>query len=490
MDLMSLTAVELGKKIASGEVTSVEATKAALDRMEQLEKEYNSFVTIDREAALAQAEEVQKKIDAGELSGPLAGVPVAIKDNMCINGMLTTCSSKILSNFKPTFTAEAVIQLQKAGAVIVGKTNMDEFAMGSTTETSYYGATKNPWDTNRVPGGSSGGSAAAVAAEEVPYALGSDTGGSIRQPAAFCGVTGIKPTYGRVSRYGLIAYGSSLDQIGPLAKDVTDCATVLEIISTHDSKDSTSVDRADTDFTSALVDDVKGMKIGIPRDYFGEGIDPDVKEQVLAAAKTLEEKGAIVEEFDLSLVEYAIPAYYIIASAEASSNLERFDGVKYGYRTAEYTDLHNMYKKTRSEGFGPEVKRRIMLGSFVLSSGYYDAYYIKALRTKALIKQAFDKAFEKYDVILGPVAPTTALKIGESLLDPLKMYLGDIYTVSVNLAGLPGISLPCGFDRDGMPVGMQLLAKPFDEKTIIRAAYTFEQSRGYKRPTALTERGL
>lgn len=490
MDLMSLTAVELGKKIASGEVTSVEATKAALDRMEQLEKEYNSFVTIDREAALAQAEEVQKKIDAGELSGPLAGVPVAIKDNMCINGMLTTCSSKILSNFKPTFTAEAVIQLQKAGAVIVGKTNMDEFAMGSTTETSYYGATKNPWDTNRVPGGSSGGSAAAVAAEEVPYALGSDTGGSIRQPAAFCGVTGIKPTYGRVSRYGLIAYGSSLDQIGPLAKDVTDCATVLEIISTHDSKDSTSVDRADTDFTSALVDDVKGMKIGIPRDYFGEGIDPDVKEQVLAAAKMLEEKGAIVEEFDLSLVEYAIPAYYIIASAEASSNLERFDGVKYGYRTAEYTDLHNMYKKTRSEGFGPEVKRRIMLGSFVLSSGYYDAYYIKALRTKALIKQAFDKAFEKYDVILGPVAPTTALKIGESLSDPLKMYLGDIYTVSVNLAGLPGISLPCGFDRDGMPVGMQLLAKPFDEKTIIRAAYTFEQSRGYKRPTALTERGL
>ena len=490
MNLMSLTAVELGKKIASGEVTSVEATKAALDRMEQLEKEYNSFVTIDREAALAQAEEVQKKIDAGELSGPLAGVPVAIKDNMCINGMLTTCSSKILSNFKPTFTAEAVIQLQKAGAVIVGKTNMDEFAMGSTTETSYYGATKNPWDTNRVPGGSSGGSAAAVAAEEVPYALGSDTGGSIRQPAAFCGVTGIKPTYGRVSRYGLIAYGSSLDQIGPLAKDVTDCATVLEIISTHDSKDSTSVDRADTDFTSALVDDVKGMKIGIPRDYFGEGIDPDVKEQVLAAAKTLEEKGAIVEEFDLSLVEYAIPAYYIIASAEASSNLERFDGVKYGYRTAEYTDLHNMYKKTRSEGFGPEVKRRIMLGSFVLSSGYYDAYYIKALRTKALIKQAFDKAFEKYDVILGPVAPTTALKIGESLSDPLKMYLGDIYTVSVNLAGLPGISLPCGFDRDGMPVGMQLLAKPFGEKTIIRAAYAFEQSRGYKRPTALTERGL
>lgn len=490
MDLMSMTAVELGKKIASGEVTSVEATQAALDRMEKLEQEYNCFVTIDREGALAQAEAVQKRIDAGELKGPLAGVPVAIKDNMCIEGMLTTCSSKILSNFKPTYTAEAVVQLQKAGAVIVGKTNMDEFAMGSTTETSYYGETKNPWDSSRVPGGSSGGSAAAVAAEEVPYALGSDTGGSIRQPAAFCGVTGIKPTYGRVSRYGLIAYGSSLDQIGPLAKDVTDCATVLEIISTHDSKDSTSVDRTDTDFTSALVNDVKGMKIGIPRDYFGEGIEPEVKEQVLAAAKTLEAQGAIVEEFDLSLVEYAIPAYYIIASAEASSNLERFDGVKYGYRTSEYTDLHNMYKKTRSEGFGPEVKRRIMLGSFVLSSGYYDAYYIKALRTKALIKQAFDNAFERYDVILGPVAPTTALKLGESLSDPLKMYLGDIYTVSVNLAGLPGISLPCGYDHQGLPVGLQLLAKPFDEKSIIRAAYTFEQTRSYKRPEALTERGL
>lgn len=490
MDLMSFTAVELGKKIASGEVSALEATQAAISRIERLESDYNCFVTVDKEGALAQAEIIQKKISSGELQGPLAGVPVAIKDNMCIDGMLTTCSSKILSNFKPTYTAEAVLQLQKAGAVIIGKSNMDEFAMGSTTETSYYGETKNPWNMNCVPGGSSGGSAAAVAAEEVPYALGSDTGGSIRQPAAFCGVTGIKPTYGRVSRYGLIAYGSSLDQIGPLAKDVTDCATVLEIISAHDSKDSTSVDRKDTDFTSALVDDVKGMKIGIPRDYFGEGIDKDVKEQVLAAAKVLESKGAIVEEFDLSLVEYAIPAYYIIASAEASSNLERFDGVKYGYRTDSFTDLHNMYKKTRSEGFGAEVKRRIMLGSFVLSSGYYDAYYIKALRTKALIKQAFDKAFETYDVILGPVAPTTALKLGESLSDPLKMYLGDIYTVSVNLAGLPGISLPCGFDQSGMPVGMQLLGKAFDEKSIIRAAYSFEQTMQYKRPATLTERGL
>ncbi len=490
MDLMSMTAVELGKRIASGEVSAVEAAEAALNRTGRLEKDYNCFVTVDAEGALAQAEAVQKRIAAGNRMSPLAGVPVAIKDNMCINGMLTTCSSKILSNFKPTYTAEAVVQLQKAGAVIIGKTNMDEFAMGSTTETSFYGETRNPWDKTRVPGGSSGGSAAAVAAEEVPYALGSDTGGSIRQPAAFCGVTGIKPTYGRVSRYGLIAYGSSLDQIGPLAKDVTDCATVLEIISRHDSKDSTSVDQGDTDFTSALVDDVKGMRIGIPRDYFGTGIDPDVKEQVLAAAKTLEAKGAIVEEFDLSLVEYAIPAYYIIASAEASSNLERFDGVKYGYRTEDFRDLHNMYKKTRSEGFGAEVKRRIMLGSFVLSSGYYDAYYIKALRTKALIKQAFDKAFEKYDLLLGPVAPTTALKLGESLSDPLKMYLGDIYTVSVNLAGLPGISLPCGFDRNGLPVGMQLLARAFDEKTMLRAAYAFEQTRDYKRPAELAEGGL
>ena len=490
MDMMSMTAVELGKKIASGEISVAEATQASLDRIKKLEEDYHSFVTVDEQGALKQAEIIQKKIKDGELTGPLAGVPVAIKDNMCIDGILTTCSSKILYNFKPTFTAEAVVQLQKAGAVIVGKTNMDEFAMGSTTETSYFGVTKNPWDLERVPGGSSGGSAASVSAEEVPYALGSDTGGSIRQPAAFCGVTGIKPTYGRVSRYGLIAYGSSLDQIGPLAKDVTDCATVLEVISTHDKKDSTSVDRKDTDFTSALVDDVAGMKIGIPRDYFGAGIDSEVKEQVLAAAKTLEEKGAIVEEFDLSLVEYAIPAYYIIASAEASSNLERFDGVKYGYRTESYTDLHNMYKKTRSEGFGAEVKRRIMLGSFVLSSGYYDAYYIKALRTKALIKQAFDKAFEAYDVILGPVAPTTALKLGESLSDPLKMYLGDIYTVSVNLAGLPGISLPCGYDSNGLPVGLQLLAKPFDEKSMIRAAYAFEQTMQYRRPTTLTERGL
>lgn len=423
---------------------------------------------------------MQAKIDAGELTGPLAGVPVAIKDNMCTKGLLTTCSSKILYNFVPTYTAEAVLNLEKAGAVILGKTNMDEFAMGSTTETSAYGVTKNPWNTGHVPGGSSGGSCAAVAAEECSYALGSDTGGSIRQPSSFCGVTGIKPTYGTVSRYGLIAYGSSLDQIGPIAKDVTDCATILEAIASHDVKDSTSVQREDYDFTSALVDDVRGMKIGIPRDYFGDGLDPEVKVAVLGAAKKLEEKGAIVEEFDLSLVEYAIPAYYVIACAEASSNLARFDGVKYGYRTEQYDGLHNMYKKTRSEGFGAEAKRRIMLGSFVLSSGYYDAYYLKALRTKALIKQAFDKAFEKYDVILGPAAPTTAPKLGESLSDPLKMYLGDIYTISVNLAGLPGITLPCGTDQSGLPIGLQLIGDCFAEKKIIRAAYTYEQTRSYE----------
>lgn len=480
MSLMSLTAVELGRKIKEKEVTVEEAVTAALDAIEKREAQVHSFVTVDREGALKRVKEVQAKIDAGELTGPLAGVPVAIKDNMCTKGLLTTCSSQILYNFVPTYTAEAVLNLEKAGAVILGKTNMDEFAMGSTTETSAYGVTKNPWNTGHVPGGSSGGSCAAVAAEECSYALGSDTGGSIRQPSSFCGVTGIKPTYGTVSRYGLIAYGSSLDQIGPIAKDVTDCATILEAIASHDVKDSTSVQREDYDFTTALVDDVRGMKIGIPRDYFGDGLDPEVKAAVLGAAKKLEEKGAIVEEFDLSLVEYAIPAYYVIACAEASSNLARFDGVKYGYRTEQYDGLHNMYKKTRSEGFGAEAKRRIMLGSFVLSSGYYDAYYLKALRTKALIKQAFDKAFEKYDVILGPAAPTTAPKLGESLSDPLKMYLGDIYTISVNLAGLPGITLPCGTDQSGLPIGLQLIGDCFAEKKIIHAAYTYEQTRSYE----------
>lgn len=477
-DILDMTAVELAAAIKAGKTTAVEATEAVLSLMEERDEQLNCYVTVDKDKTLAQARAVQQKIDAGELTGPLAGVPVAIKDNMCTEGMLTTCSSRILGNFVPTFSAEAVLNLEKVGAIILGKTNMDEFAMGSTTETSAYGVTRNPWNTEHVPGGSSGGSAAAVAAGECFYALGSDTGGSIRQPASFCGVVGMKPTYGTVSRYGLIAYGSSLDQIGPLAKDVTDCATILEVLASHDEKDSTSVVREDIDFTSALVDDVKGMRIGIPNDYFGEGLNEEVKTAVLQAAKVLEEKGAIVERFDLSLVDYAIPAYYTIAAAEASSNLERFDGIKYGYRTPEYEGLHNMYKKSRSEGFGAEVKRRIMLGSFVLSSGYYDAYYLKALKVKALIKKAFDEAFGKYDVILGPVAPTTAPKLGESLADPIQMYLGDIYTIAVNLAGLPGISLPCGQDGKGLPIGLQLIGDCFQEKKLIQTAYTYEKARG------------
>ncbi len=475
MNVIEMTAAQLSAAIRAGKTTAVEAAEAVLSQIEKEDKKYNCYVTVDRDGALAQAAAVQEKIEAGELTGPLAGVPVAVKDNICTEGLRTTCSPKILHNFVPTYTAEAVKNLQKAGAVILGKTNMDEFAMGSTTETSAYGPTKNPRNPEHVPGGSSGGSAAAVAAGECIYAIGSDTGGSIRQPASYCGVVGMKPTYGTVSRYGLIAYGSSLDQIGPLTRNVTDCAAVLEALASHDTKDSTSVSRDDTDFTAALTEDVKGMRIGIPNDYLGEGLDDEVRTAVLQAAEVLADRGAVVERFDLSLVEYAIPAYYTIAAAEASSNLERFDGIKYGYRTEEYAGLHNMYKKSRSEGFGEEVKRRIMLGSFVLSSGYYDAYYLKALKVKALIKKAFDEAFAKYDLILGPVAPTTAPKLGESLADPIQMYLGDIYTIAVNLAGLPGISVPCGQDSNGLPIGLQLIGDCFQEKKLIRAAYTYEQ---------------
>ncbi len=474
MRITDMTAVSLAAAIREGKTTAVEATQAMLDRIEEEDKRLNCYVTVNKEGALRQAARVQEKIEKGELSGPLAGVPMAVKDNLCTEGILTTCASRILHNFVPTYTAEAVLRLQEAGAVILGKTNMDEFAMGSTTETSAYGVTRNPHNTDYVPGGSSGGSAAAVAAGECFCALGSDTGGSIRQPASYCGVVGMKPTYGTVSRYGLIAYGSSLDQIGPLTKDVRDCAAVLEAIASHDDKDSTSLDRQDTDFTKALVEDVRGMRIGIPNDYLGAGLDEEVKDAILQAARVLEAQGAVVERFDLSLVEYAIPAYYTIAAAEASSNLERYDGIKYGYRTKEYAGLHHMYKKSRSEGFGEEVKRRIMLGSFVLSSGYYDAYYLKALRVKALIKQAFDKAFMRYDMILGPVAPTTAPKLGESLADPIKMYLGDIYTIAVNLAGLPAISVPCGQDSKGLPIGMQLIGDCFQEKKLLQAAYTYE----------------
>ncbi len=481
MSLTSLTAVALAKKIKAREVSVEEAVRDSLTQIQQKEADLHCFITVDADGALRQAREIQKAIDAGECSGPLAGVPIAVKDNLCTRGLLTTCGSKILSNFVPSYTAQAVYSLKQAGAVILGKTNMDEFAMGSTTETSYFGLTKNPWNLAYVPGGSSGGSCAAVAAEECVCALGTDTGGSIRQPGAWCGVTGLKPTYGTVSRYGLVAYGSSLDQIGPIAKDVADCAAMLEAIAAYDKKDATSMQRKDTDFTSALSDDIKGMRIGIPRDYFKDGLDPQVKTAVLAAADVLKEKGAVLKEFDLSLTDYAVPAYYVIACAEASSNLERFDGIKYGYRANAYEGLHMMYKKTRSEGFGAEVKRRIMLGSFVLSAGYYDAYYLKALRTKALIKQAFDTAFASFDCILGPAAPTTALKIGQGLSDPLKMYLGDIYTVSVNLAGLPAISIPVGTDDLGLPIGMQLIGGYFQEKNIIRAAYAFEQTRAYVR---------
>ena len=474
MDIRSLTAIELGRKIKQKEIMVNEAVESYLAQIEAVDPNINSFVTVDREGALERAQKVQRQIDEGRLTGPLAGVPVAVKDNLCTKGLRTTCSSKMLSDFVPAYTAEAVANLEKAGAIVIGKTNMDEFAMGSTSETSWYGPTKNPWNTAHVPGGSSGGSCAAVAAFEAPLALGSDTGGSIRQPSAYCGVVGIKPTYGTVSRYGLIAYGSSLDQAGPIARDVADCAAALEILASHDEKDSTSIGREDTDFTSALTADVKGMRIGIPRDYFGEGLDKEVKAKIMDAARLLEELGAVVEEFDLKLVKYAIPTYYIIASAEASSNLARFDGVKYGYRASGYEELHSMYKRTRAEGFGAEVKRRIMLGSFVLSSGYYDAYYLKALRAKALIKAEFDRVFEIYDMILAPASPTTAPKLGESLSDPLKMYLSDIYTVSVNLAGLPGISIPVGIDAKGLPVGMQLIGDCFSEKKLIQAAYTFE----------------
>ena len=478
MDILTLTAVELSEKIKKKEISCREAVQAALAQAGKKEEKLHCYISLDGEEALKQAEAVQKKVDAGELTGPLAGVPMAVKDNICVAGRKTTCASRILAGYVSPFSAEAVLRLERAGAILLGKTNMDEFAMGSTTETSAYGVTRNPWNPEHVPGGSSGGSAAAVAAGECFCALGSDTGGSIRQPAGFCGVVGMKPTYGTVSRYGLIAYGSSLDQIGPLCRNVTDCAAILETIAAHDEKDSTSVDfekeGIETDYTAALTGEIQGMRIGIPRDYFGEGLDPEVAGAVLAAAEKLRKLGACVEEFDLSLVEYAIPAYYTIASAEASSNLERFDGIKYGFRTKQYEGLHDMYKKTRSEGFGPEVKRRIMLGSFVLSSGYYDAYYLKALKVKALIRKAFDDAFSRYDCILGPVAPTTAPRLGDSLSDPIRMYLGDIYTISVNLAGLPGICLPCGISSQGLPIGLQLIGDCFQDKKILRAAYALE----------------
>ena len=475
MSLLDLTALELGAAIKKGETTAVEAVECCFARMKEMEPEVHAFINLDEERAMDQAKKVQKEIEEGKLTGPLAGVPVAVKDNICTKGLATTCGSRMLEHFVPPYDAFAARKLKEAGMVILGKANMDEFAMGSTTETSWYGVTRNPRNTQHVPGGSSGGSCAAVAAGECFAALGSDTGGSIRQPSSFCGVTGIKPTYGTVSRQGLVAYGSSLDQIGPIGKDVADCAALLQVIAGHDPGDSTSLEREPWDFSESLKGDGAGLRVGLPRDYFGEGLDEDVRRAVLQVAENLKEQGAAVEEFDLGLVPYAIPAYYVIASAEASSNLSRFDGVKYGFRAEGAEGLHDMYKKTRSQGFGPEVKRRIMLGSFVLSSGYYDAYYLKALRTKALIKQAFDKAFERFDVILAPAAPTTAPRLGESLQDPLKMYLGDIYTVSVNLAGLPAICLPCGADKEGLPIGVQMIADCFGEEKMIQAARAWEK---------------
>lgn len=475
MDITKLTALELAGKIRSGEISVAEAVRAQLDVIAEKEKDYHCYITILEEEALERAGEVQEGIRTGRYTSPLAGVPVAVKDNICMKGIKTTCGSKILENFRPPYDAAAMEKLYEAGMVVVGKTNMDEFAMGSTTETSYFGATRNPRDISRVPGGSSGGSAAAVAAGEALLALGSDTGGSIRQPSAFCGVVGIKPTYGTVSRYGLIAYASSLDQIGVIGKNVADSAAMLSVISGSDVRDSTSVGQKEYHYMEALGKDISGMRIGIPRGYFGGGLSEEVKSAVLSAAQMFREKGAVVEEFDLEAVDYAVPAYYVIACAEASSNLSRYDGVKYGFRAKDYEGLEEMYQLSRSEGFGQEAKRRMMIGAFVLSSGYYDAYYNKALKVKTVIKRGFDRAFLKYDLILGPTTPTTALKLGESLPDPLKMYLGDIYTVSVNLAGLPAISLPCGQAKNGLPIGLQLIGKPFGEKQIIRAAYSFER---------------
>ncbi|MCX7923803.1 MAG: Asp-tRNA(Asn)/Glu-tRNA(Gln) amidotransferase subunit GatA [Clostridia bacterium] len=484
MELHELTAHELGELLKNKKVSAVELTKTVLDRIEKVDSKVGSYITVCEDEALKRAKDVQEKIDKGETKSPLAGIPMALKDNMCTEGIKTTCASKMLNNFVPPYNATVAKKLYDQDTILLGKLNMDEFAMGGSNENSYFKQTKNPWDLERVPGGSSGGSAAAVASNEAIFTLGSDTGGSIRQPASFCGVVGIKPTYGAVSRFGLVAFASSLDQIGPLTKDVTDCALVLNAITGHDPMDSTSINIEYPDYTKALVNDVKGMKIGIPKEYIGEGINPEVKKSILDAIEVLRKLGAECEEFSLPITEYAIPAYYLIACAEASSNLARYDGVKYGYRAEKYTDLLDLYKQTRSEGFGDEVKRRIMLGTYALSSGYYDAYYKKALQVRTLISKGFNEAFSKYDLIVGPTAPTTAFKIGEKANDPLEMYLGDIYTVSVNIAGLPGLVVPCGLDSSNLPVGLQLIGKHFDESTLLRVGYTFEQNTEFHKNKA------
>ena len=478
MEIRDMTALEMGRRIQNRELGCVEATTAILDAIKATDRELNAYISVQKTEALAKAKEVQSRLDAGEKLSPLAGVPVAVKDNICTKGIPTTCGSKMLADFKPIYSATVVEKLEAAGMVPIGKLNMDEFSMGGSNETSYFGPAKNPWDLSRVPGGSSGGAAAAVAGREAPLAIGTDTGGSIRQPCSFCGVSGIKPTYGSVSRYGLIAYASSLDQIGPIGRDIRDCAAALEILSGPDARDSTCVARRPFDFAGVFTGDVKGMKIGLPENDLGQGLDGDIREAITGAAAAFEELGAEVETFTLPMIEYGVPAYYIIASAEAGSNLSRYDGIKYGYRAGEAENLVEVYLKSRSEGFGFEVKRRIMLGSFVLSSGYYDAYYHKALQVRGMIGRAFASAFERYDLILSPVAPTAAYRVGENIADPIKMYLGDIYTVSVNLAGLPAVAIPCGKSREGLPVGMQLIGRPMSEPTLLRAADAFSRWKG------------
>ena len=475
MDITELTVCELQEKLKNKELSVTEITKAYTNRIEEKEKDVQAFVTTLTEEANKKAQEVEAKINNGEITEEFAGIPIGIKDNICTKGVKTTCSSKMLENFVSPYDATVMDKLNSENLINLGKLNMDEFAMGGSTEYSYFKKTRNPWNLNKVPGGSSGGSAAAVAARMVPWALGSDTGGSIRQPASFCGVVGLKPTYGLVSRYGLVAFASSLDQIGPITKDVRDCATLLNLIAGHDEKDTTSIEVEKKDYTKALKNDVKGLKIAVPKEFFGEGINAEVKATLEKAIETYKELGAEVEEISLDVAKYSLATYYIIACAEASSNLGRFDGIRYTYRTPEFKNLRDLYKKSRSEGFGPEVKRRIILGTYVLSSGYYDAYYKKAQQVRTLVMNEFNKGFEKYDVILTPTSPTVAFDIGSRSNNPLEMYLADICTVSVNIAGLPGISIPVGVDKDGMPIGMQLIGNRFQEETILNAAYTLEQ---------------
>jgi aspartyl-tRNA(Asn)/glutamyl-tRNA(Gln) amidotransferase subunit A len=475
-ELKGMSAIEIGKLIKSKEVSCKEVTKYYLGEINNNNTDVNAVITITENEAIKSAEAVQKKIDNGEELSPLAGVPVIVKDNICTQGVKTTAASKMLENFVPIYNAGVIEKLNEAGTILIGKANLDEYAMGGSTETSYFGATKNPWNKEYVPGGSSGGSAAAVAANMSPFALGSDTGGSIRQPCSFCNLTGIKPTYGSVSRYGLMAYASSLDQIGPIGKTVEDCAEVLTVISGADRRDSTSIMDKPFNFTNSYAQDLKGLKIGIPKNYFGDGLNKEVSEKVLSASAVLKDLGAELEEFDMPGIEYAVPAYYIVACAEASSNLSRYDGIKYGFSSEQAKDLLATYYKSRSEGFGSEVKRRIMLGSFVLSSGYFDAYYKKALQVRGMIKESFDKAFQKFDMILSPVSPNTAYKIGEQIDDPIAMYMADIYTVSINLAGVPAVALPCGISAENnMPIGMQLIGNTFSEPTLVKAAYAYQQ---------------